>query len=268
MNFCAHVNEVLVEYSYEQGCTCPLMGILDSDEKAIIKYPKNQQGILALISEFFSNKIAEIAGLSIPTWGITTIDENTHFNQQPRKKYTHYYGCCFYSKYLPKLAPASARTIKQVTNRTEFCKMILIDALVFNTDRHSTNVLISFQKNQHPNMFSIDFTHALGGPDSDIETLAIGDYESPIFWRENYDFYTFLLADKSSVTKDGLLSESSYLQERITPNVINHIFSEIPSDWTDEIGTESIDHIQKYILSRASNLDKICETILKEGGIV
>lgn len=252
-------------YTPQEGCTCPLKVELDGGIQAIHKYPRNPQGILAVFNDYFASRVAQMAKLSIPEIGIASLDKETEVSIEGLQVGL-YKGNGFYSTYIPQTAPASRRSIARSINLAETCRMILVDAIVFNMDRHVGNVLVSYQKDDC-RMYPIDFTHAFGGPDWTIETLQIGDSESPVFWRENEDFYQMMRNAGANISQEIMDEEILGIRSSITDIDLDTIITELPMDWVQEIGYDNISHAKQYMLHRIDNLDKIVSMIKREGGI-
>lgn len=262
MGICAHVDRITKVFTPDEGCTQPILVNLDTGYDAVEKYPENPQGILSLFNDYFASRIALLAGLTLPEPGMAVVDDKSSIGSCVGNL-TTYMGVGFYSKYIKKATCASRRAMGHVDNLDESCRMILVDAIVCNIDRHSSNVLVSYSKDQIK-MFIIDFSHAFGGSDWNIDTLKIGDALSPVFWQENKDFYRLLINAGADISRERMALETNYLQNCITEESLNIIISEIPDEWTKKIGQNKIEHAKQYVLKRVSDLTQICEMINQE----
>lgn len=260
-----HVNRIIKAYTPQEGCTCPLKVELDGGIQAIHKYPGNPQGVLAVFNDYFASRVAQMAKLSIPEIGIASLDEETDVSVEGLQLEL-YKGNGFYSTYIPQTAPASKRIIARSTNLAETCRMILVDAIVFNMDRHAGNVLVNYQKDDC-RMYPIDYTHAFGGPDWTTETLQIGDSGSPVFWRENADFYQMLRNAGANISQEIIDGEILGFRSSITDTSLDTIIAELPADWVQKIGNDNIVHAKRYVLQRIDDLENIVSMIKREGGI-
>lgn len=259
-----HVSKIESIMCAESACTCPLFVYLDDSSLAVFKYLGNPQGDTVLFNEYFSNSIANIIGLRIPEFGVALLDQNTT-PHEVGKSISGYIGVGFYSSFLQKTVPASKRALSHVLNIDDTCKMILVDAIVNNTDRYKSNVLVGFQK-KDSYMYSIDFSHAFGGADWDSNSLVIGDSSSPVFWRENCEFYETLLTAGADFSEERIKNEVDNIQSKVAMPILDEIIDRIPPEWIPRIGMDQIQHAKKYVLQRVLDLDTIVSTIRQERG--
>lgn len=258
-----HVQKIEKIYSSDEGCTRPAQVILDNGNRAILKYPHNQQGIIVLVNEYVSYELATAIELSVPNFGTAVVDDQTILCDVGN---VNLLGVGFYSQYIANVVPISSRTVKRASNLDERCRLILLDAIVKNSDRHTSNVLIGFEKSDLK-LYSIDFSHAFGDPHWNCNSLVLGDFASPYVWRENVDLYQLLLQAPPMILFEQLVREKEHIQACITDALLDKIFDEIPGEWRQEVGVGHLDHLKKYIQSKIVHLDEICATIHNEGGI-
>lgn len=160
----------------------------------------------------------------------------------------------------------SPRALKHATNINETVRIILLDHIVKNRDRHTENLLLT-TNSATPMIYAIDHSHAFGDPDWSISDLSLNDIESPYVWRENLSVYNMLIDAGASVTLDQLDIERRQIQQNLTGERVDCIFSGIPAEWVAAVGQENISHLRNYVLNRVQNLETICETIIKERGV-
>ena len=255
-------------YAPEAGCTCPARVMLEDTHRAILKYPHNNQGIIVLLNEYISYQIANAIHLTIPKFGIASVTDSILFDDTLKQSdVISLYGVSFFSEYIPNTVKISERIACRITNLDETCRMILLDCIIKNGDRHAQNILVDFNSTT-PKMYAIDHSHALGDPDWNEHTLLLDDFDSPYVWQENRDTYTMLIRAGAQVTMEKLESEAELIQQLVTEDLLDAILVSIPSIWISEIGQARATHAKGYILNRVSNLSKICNMVIKEGGIV
>lgn len=261
------VLEILGIYKMDAGCTCPIRVKLDNDIRAVLKYPRNPQGMIVLLNEFITGHLASSISITCPNFGIATIDNNVAVGgEMPCNTNSSIYsGLGFYSEYIPKTIPASSRTLKHAVNLHETSRIVLLDHIIKNSDRHEGNLLLT-ANSQSPMIYAIDHTHAFGDPDWNITSLSLNDAESPYVWRENESVYNMLIGAGAPFTPEQLNTECQFIQNRITEESLSGIFASIPTEWVEAVGQENISHLRKYIMNRVHNLERICNVIIQERG--
>lgn len=261
------VGTILKVYDIEAGCTCPILVKLDNECRAVFKYPRNPQGLIVLLNEYVTGQLAHLIDLTSPDFGIAVVNENTTLGPDfpAEVNRNRFSGVGFYSLYIPKTVPASLRALKYATNLGETARIILLDQIVKNCDRHEGNLLLTTDSS--PMIFAIDHSHAFGDPEWTIGDLSLNDIESPYVWRENLPVYNMLICAGASVTPAQLEIERNYIQAHITEDALNHIFATIPPEWINDVGAENISHLHQYILNRVQNLEAICNMINQERGV-
>ena len=161
---------------------------------------------------------------------------------------------------------ASPLFVKRASNINETARIILLDEIVKNTDRHKSNIQIGYSKGNNT-LYAIDYSHAFGDPDWDSKTLLIGDCHSPRIWNENKDLYEMLISAGGIVTPETLKNESALIRECIDEIFLDSILDSIPADWKESIGTERLSLAKQYVISRVDCLEIISDMILKERGM-
>ena len=257
LNQILHVKQIEKIYTIEQGCTCPIKAVLDSGKKCIIKYPNNNMGIIVLINEYISYRIAKLVNLTTPDFYIACIDENTKIidGLNPAKYKGIVFGCDYIESF-----KISNQVAKHVSNLNETCRMVALDEVVKNRDRHPPNILVNFHGTA-AKMYFIDYSHAFGDPEWRIPDLSLSDIESPEVWDENKECYEILLKAGATFTHESFKEESLLFQEKITEEKLDLIINDIPKEWLESSRKQNLFHAKKYILNRVKNLDKIWEVI-------
>lgn len=262
------VQKILKVYDIEQGCTRPVLAELESGSKVILKYPKNSFRNIILINEYIAYSIAKLINLSTPSFGIAVVDDNTQLigSADGVLPITTFEGVCFFCEYIPTTIPASFNVLKRVSNLDEGTKLILFDAIVKNSDRYTSNVIVTANMPE-PKMYIIDHSHAFGDPEWDDTTLSLHDECSPHFWQENSDFYEMLIRVGVPASSDCLQEVSREIQGCITEEQLGMILGELPDVWTNGIEAKNLQQVFRYVIHRVQKLDNICEMIIKERGI-
>ena len=262
-----HVDEITKQYEIESGCTCPVLSVLSNGTRAIYKYPNNPQGKIILFNEFFSCSIAEILQITSPRFGIAFSDEHTKVcKEKIDYDWSYYSGIGCFSEYLENVSPISRRSAKYASNITETARIILLDEILNNSDRHTENILIDFREGS-TSLYAIDYSHAIGDPEWDCSSLKIGDCESPRVWIENRDCYDILISAGGVVTAESLHKEAERIRMCINAETIDGIINTIPDDWRKNLGSSRLEAVEQYVLARVTGIDRICEMILKERGM-
>lgn len=260
-----NVTEIKTIYTNEQGCTRPVQVKIDQGTEAIFKYPRNQQGEIVLFNEFISYCIAKEIKLTVPKFGLACVNQTTHISSNVGKSVNYFMGTGFYSERVPKAMKASPGILRSVTNLDESSKLLLLDFVVKNSDRHSTNILVTATTPSV--MYAIDFSHALGDPEWNTTTLSLHDIEDPMIWQENRDCYDMLIHAGAPLSKGDLLSASKNFTTTITEKFLDNIILQIPTEWEISRQPELLKHVKNYILNRVKNINCICETIIRERGV-
>lgn len=267
LNEYSFVKRIRKVYTKEQGCTCPASVELADGRKAILKYPKNPYGEIVLVNEYLSYNIAREIGLTIPDFGIALIAEDATLEPQVADSYgiDLFEGVSFFCEYIPATIKASLGVLKHVENLDESCKLILFDQIIKNCDRYASNVIIT--TTAATKMYAIDHSHAFGNPEWDNGTLVFGDELSPYIWQENNDFYDMLIRAGGSVQESDLNKTCRIIEKNITEEFLKDVIQSIPVEWSEKVGHNNLQYVKRYILNKVKNIDKICETIMKERGI-
>lgn len=244
------------------GCTEPVRAYLDDNTYVIAKLYNNCEGNLILFNEYLSYSLAVQIELPIPVSGICLIDEQTideNHTLSPQN-----FGYAFYSTYLQStiLKPG---IIKHLQNLNYFYRLLLFDHLIYNKDRNVYNLLTTFTK-KDTSFSLIDHSHVFKNEtiwDANCFRLGIAenDYMDTYILETNAPMYDmFLQTFQFDAAK--LNDEVSYIQNRITIDVIDKAIAEIPSEWKPS--QNNIDALREYLLYRNSHLQDICDMIVEQ----
>lgn len=244
------------------GCTKPVRAYLEDNTYVIAKLYNNCEGNLILFNEYLCYNLAVQIELPIPVSGICLIDEQTIDENHTLSP--HNFGYAFYSTYLQSttLKPG---IIKHLQNLDYFYRLLLFDHLIYNKDRNVYNLLTTFTK-KDTSFSLIDHSHVFKNEaiwDDNCFRLGIAenDYMDTYILETNAPMYDmFLQTFHFDATK--LYNEVSYIQNRITGDVIDKAILEIPSEWKNS--QKNIDALKEYLLYRNSHLQDICDMIVEQ----
>ncbi|WP_053983848.1 HipA family kinase [Niameybacter massiliensis] len=248
---------------YPHTSTQPLNCVLNNNEHVIFKCYDNQEGVLSLINEWVSYKLACHLRLPIPNAGLARLDLNTAVGTPP---YEISSGLGFYSTRLNNILNMRSELgllLKQhCINLSDFPRILLFDHLIFNTDRNPGNLLYSIAENK---IYIIDHTHVF--PNRVIwdkyklkqcmEEKDIGD-TSVMEWNE---FLYNMFFGIMSVKNMNLIDVAHDFQTLLNKDLIKDIVYSIPEEW--KIDCDSLDMLIEYISYRLVHLEDICNTIFK-----
>lgn len=253
-----HVDKV--DRRIENGCTEPFLAVLNtgSDQiHAVIKTKNNVQGILSVVNEWISYKLAIALEILMPESGIAQIDDNTDTGNFVDKSD---FGNCFYSKYIQKASIPNENVMEFVANKDSYEKIILFDHLVYNTDRNKGNLLIFTGKGDKL-LYAIDHTHV-------FKNQTIWDRQCLIQGIQANDFlnqdilvsngYVYFFRSKN-INLDTLKLQASVFMNILKKELLEEIVDSIPVDW--KINKADLDALVKYLLYRSEHLYEICEMI-------
>lgn len=259
---CRKLHVDRIDREIENGSTEPFLAVLSSEGEefhAIIKVKDNQQGILSVINELISYKLATSVGILMPESGVAIVDESTNGESFIRKKS---FGHCFYSRLIEKVGILNECVMDLVSNKEMYEKVILFDHLVYNKDRNKGNLLITVGKGSKL-IYAIDHTHVFKNETIwDRVCFKQGIEQNDYLDKDILDTNGYsLFFHSKNITLDSLEKEAELFQDIITEPLLNNIISEIPEDWS--INVEDIEALKEYLLYRASHMKDICKMIIK-----
>lgn len=217
------------------GVTQPFRCRTFQGDEAIVKFEKNQFGATVLLNELIGHYTADLIGVNIPQFGICYIGEETvgltdfyedNFGEND------FLGYGFYSGYIPNGIPLAERVL-HMTKNCDVNKIILLDCILNNEDRHDGNLLITMT--DEARLYSIDFSHIISRdiPWSSERKRELFDCEnlSVDFLKENADVYSVLFRHKS-YSADNLKKEADNIKEKVLKADYQSVLSMIPQSWT------------------------------------
>ncbi len=254
-----HVDKI--ERHIENGCTEPFLAILNTGgEKihAVIKTKGNIQGILTLINELVSYKLANAIGILMPDSGVATIDNQTMLEENILTDDD--FGSCFYSKYIERASILNENIMDCISNKEAYEEIILFDHLTYNKDRNKGNLLISTGKGAKL-LYAIDHTHVFKNAtiwDSICfrQGISLNDYMDVGILEANG--YGLFIRNKT-INKDSLLRIAEKFKQVITKQLLDDIINSIPDDW--KIPDKDLEALKIYLLYRVEHMNEMCEMI-------
>lgn len=251
------------------GVTMPVECMLDNGQPVILKYPKNRAGSQVLPNELISYSIADLIGVNIPFYGIGSLsgpvienavnfncDEDMDLDEQNS-------GLCFYSFEIKNSVPLITGLVDKAENQ-EVEKLVLLDYIVNNTDRHDGNILFSLSEKK---AFVIDFSHIITKKpeliDRDYEMLLSDESILSIeAYRGNRAIYDML--SLKGFDEDYFMTLAKQIKNRLTSQVVDSVFARIPREWESYWPKNNLEKIKAIINRRIQLLEEAAVLILKE----
>lgn len=269
-----HVEKVISKL--DKGATEPIEGIIKG-KNVIIKTFKNRYSNKVLINEYICLKLAEKLKMTIPNGGICVIDDKTKFDEELKLDLeyegTEIDGVGYYSFRIEKAVDFTPNSmlVKMIKNNSEINKLILFDYLIYNDDRHESNILLHLAEAK---MYIIDHSHVFRlRPTWNSELLSEyirkNDYTDINTLNLNYNLVYKPFVEEGILCTKSMINEAENIKKSITPELIDEIISELPDQWIEGLDKD-IKALKKYILYRINNIDNIvniiCTYIKKNGG--
>lgn len=249
------------------GVTEPLRCTLNNGIEAVVKYPNNVEGNLILLNEYISYHIATQIGLNIPHAGLCILDGDCT-NESDKELTEENHGIAFYSTFIRKAVPFTPGLVSRMINLDKFPDLVLFDHIIYNKDRHQGNVIMSMTNPSQ--YYIIDHSHVFKNEAIwDARTFRTGIVEDDYLDKAIIESNSFIYdAFRSHIrlSQPHLKRLCCEIQGEISDDYLRNLKATIPPAWADEIGTTNIDALMDYINYRVSNLDKICDMVIFEGG--
>ncbi|EAD7000480.1 hypothetical protein AYX61_02150 [Listeria monocytogenes] len=256
-----------VRNSVGNGITKPHFAMIENT-LCVIKGINNPEKHLVLFNEYFGYRLAGELGLSIPEFGFATINQETTFDNEDKRKYFTDGCLCFFTKYIEKTVPL--RGVKQLYGASAYdlISLFLYDLLICNNDRNPGNLLLRKPKAQNLIVYPIDYTHA-------FELQAIWDrgqlkrfVEDPrekielgkISKQSVYQHIKEVRVYRGEEVEDCF----SHFQYRLARINLRDILEEIPDVLLEKITKEDLDYFIRFIEIRIDGLNEIRKFAQKE----
>jgi len=173
-------------------------------------------------------------------------------------------GECFYSKYLSKAVP---KVSWGIAKNHEIERLILLDHILNNCDRHPGNLFID---NNTGIVYAIDFSHLFintSRPNLNAEFFKAGmDIErclSKDVLRNNRTVYDDSCS-RAGFSEKALYEEGARIRFLIKEDNVDEILSSIPREWQQFVPYYDENSLRSFIMFRVNHLDSICKMIAEE----
>lgn len=222
----------------DEGVTFPIKCCLSNGKEAYVKYIKNPVGTIVLINEFIGYSISKKLNLTIPSFGLCWLDEDTieRFDNQETIDLNNS-GLSFYTESITDAAIINPCISKANIINNELEKCLLIDYLLNNTDRHIGNVLYSLKENK---VYFIDFSHIISSDklrplninfNKDVSReYILNDSIIVNNTKDNINVYDVLTKLMGFDVK-RIIKVAKNIKLKITNAVLDQIMKNIPSQW-------------------------------------
>ena len=251
------------------GTTHPFVAKLEKDGEVFIGFIKlknNPEGILCLVNELISFRLAKACGVLMPESGIAVIDDNTTDNTYTNLVTADSMGNCFYSKQIEKALPLNEMIMPYIQNKDMYEKVILFDHLIYNTDRNPGNLVFSSKKREKT-LYAIDHSHVFKNQAIwDANCLRQGIRENDFKSEEiisSSRAYEYFAQDKQ-ITANSLNQVAELFKRYCTESIIQSSVESVPDDWP--IDRDNLNALKEYLLYRSNHLNDICRMIVRVKG--
>lgn len=270
-----HVDKLIKQL--ENGATEPFEGVINNQE-VVIKTFNNRFSNKVLINEFICLELAKLVGLTIPSGGVCIIDKDTILNDNLELDIAYEQieieGIGFYSNMVTSVTvfDSDEGVVPYLKNCNEINKIILFDYLIYNDDRHESNLLVSLKTSE---MYIIDHSHVFKDKhnwtsESLNRNIENKDYKDINFLEQNYKLVYEAFLKAKIIKKEYLEEEVKIFKKVINKRALDDIFSKIPEEWTKDYEKDLV-VLKKYILYRINNIEEgvsiIIDFMKMEGGI-
>lgn len=248
------------------GVTKPFRCRSFRGEEAIVKLEKNSFGTAVLINELIGHYIADLIGVTVPPYGICHIGKDTigideYFEDDFSE--SDFMGYGFYSAFIANTIPLAERILHKTVN-CDVSKIILLDCILNNGDRHDGNLLITMT--DEPKLYVIDFSHIISRDipwSSDRQKqLFAGENLSMDFLNDNEEVYNILFRHRS-FSVNNLRKEADYVKKKVLESDLEKILDVIPGAWNHGSCKNLAADIIEYIRRRANKLEVLCQNIIE-----
>lgn len=249
------------------GVTEPIWAILEDSGISVLKYETNLQGKKILFNELVSYLIAKKVDITMPSSGVCRITSETLYEKENLKLKQVYDDnknrCCFFSKAVPKATRLNCGIIRDIENKDNFEKILLLDHIIYNKDRNQGNILVNLNKDQKK-MYIIDHTHVFKNETiwdkyCFEQGMKAKDYmDNDIFIANKYYYNMFF--NGKDITQQSLLREAMLFKQKINEETLEEIFSSVPKEWL--VDFDDLKALKRYLLYRLEHVEDIINVIL------
>ena len=260
-----------IEEMMPNGVTQPFRCLNFQGNEGIVKFEKNRFGVTVLLNELIGCYVADMIGVPVPSYGVCHIGADTvglsDFGEEDFAE-EDFLGYGFYSTYIVNAIPLAERVLNATTN-CNVNKIILLDCILNNTDRHDGNLLITMTNKS--TLYAIDFSHIVSRDISWVEEkgseLFDSDDVSIDFLRENDAVYDILFRHKS-YSINNLRKEADNIKQIVLHSDFEKIINSVPEAWNSGKYQGLAEQIIEYVKKRSEKLDVLCQKIIEGRSIV
>lgn len=250
-----------------EGTTSPVKCRMTNGVEAVAKYQNNRCGTATLVNELLGYSIAEMIGVSAPDYGLCSLSNDVISLADTEGEIDEYNaGTCFFTILFPKEVPT---IVWSLVKECETEKIILLDHILNNFDRHIGNIFFDFLTKK---IYVIDFSHIFSDgakPDYASHYLYDGMNNEKFLYNDiltsNAQIYD-TLCDRGGFCKEKMHEVTNEIQHNISKSDVKKLERTIPKEWKDSVGSDKIRILTDFINFRIENLDKICNMIIAERG--
>lgn len=233
------------------------------DTNVVLKTYNNIESNRVLANELVCYNIAKKLNLPIPDAGICIVDEKTKISKEISFS-DECYGIGFYSTRINKATRATLTSNiiqNYISNKADIIRIILFDHLIYNKDRHLSNILLDMSKDKK--IYIIDHSHVFNiGCLWDCYQLQRfideEDYKSTEILGNNKESYEKFF-EAIDIDYKLLYEHSKDFQSRLNRKYFSSIVNSLPDEWG--ISKTDKDKLVEYLCYRLNNLDYMCNMI-------
>lgn len=250
----------------DEGTTKPVRCRLCNGMEAVVKYTRNPFGTQVLVYELIGSHIADILGVTVPDYGICNISEevirDTNQNEDIDESNA---GLAFYNEFRSKTIPLHKSLLPFVKNK-ETEKIILLDHILNNCDRHEGNLLCDLSGEgiiyaiDHSQIITREVNPSLDAMENELSEQALF---SKHILKDNHEIYN-LLCSWVAYDAGHLKDVAMEVKAKLTPEVLEEIKNMIPEAWIVSIGNDKINKIFEILNYRTNGIEGICDMIIEE----
>ncbi|SCJ32312.1 Phosphatidylinositol 3-and 4-kinase [uncultured Eubacterium sp.] len=253
------------------GVTQPFRCLSFRGNEGIVKFENNRYGITVLLNELIGCYVADLIGVPVPPYGVCHVAKDAvglaDFGEEGFAE-EDFLGYGFYSSYIVNAIPLAERVLN-VTANCDVNKIILLDCILNNADRHDGNLLITMTNKS--TLYAIDFSHIISRDipwnERKRQELFERDDTGMDFLRENDEVYSILFRHKS-YSINNLKQEANNIQQTILNSDFYNILNIIPESWNRGKYKSLAEQIVEYIKTRTKKVDVFCQAIIERRSIV
>lgn len=135
-------------------------------------------------------------------------------------------------------------------------------------DSHEGNMLYDMKSDT---VFILDSSHIfdkeIHKPAEQLLKENVGNLDVKRFFAANVDMYRMIGLEKKPNLAEELIYAAKVIGEKLRKKDIKQIMSDIPDQWKELVGEELIDTYEEILSYRMSQVERIAQAIIVEGGL-